>query len=89
MKTLTDLLELITSETRMNEGKMNKYTFEIDTNKLWVSMFEHAESFNYEKECDERFAENTIFLMEGIKNPAEIQMVYWTIHNRGRSKYKG
>lgn len=88
MKTLTDLLELITSETKMNEGKMHKYTFEINTEHLHVSMFEHAESFDYEKECEKIFAQDTIFRMESIKNPAEIQLVYWKIHNHGRSRNK-
>jgi len=89
MKTITDLFNLIAQETTMNEGKMHQYTFDINTTFMWVSMMEHAESFDYEKECKKRFAENTIFTCESISTPEKLQLVYWTIYNQGRSKNKG
>ena len=43
MKTIADLFELILTETKLNEGKLVQYTFDVDTKYKCVSMYEDAD----------------------------------------------
>jgi len=78
MKTITDLFELIATETRLNEGKLLQFTFYIDTHYNWVTMRSGADIEGHELK--------EIFAMEKIDTPARLQQVYWTIYNNGRSR---
>ena len=80
MKTIADLFELILNETNANEGKLVKYTFNIDTRYNWVSMYEGADIKGYEQK--------QIISMQSIETPEQLQQVYWTIYNNGRSSKK-
>ncbi len=84
MKTLADLMNLITEETRMNEGKICKYVFDISTQYHWCSMKEIADL----PECsdDEKKPRKVrdIFTHESIATSAEIQKVFWLIWTNGR-----
>jgi tRNA-dihydrouridine synthase len=80
MKTLKDLFELINRETELNDGKILKHSFEINTKHNWVSMY------NVYKLSDE-VKEETIINNESIKTPEKLQQVYWTIYNNGRLQY--
>lgn len=77
MKTIADLFELILNETNANDGKLVKYTFNIDTQYNWVSMWEAADIKGYEQK--------QIIQMQSIETPEQLQQVYWTIYNNGRS----
>ena len=86
MKTLKDLFELINRETELNEGKMLKITFSIDTQYNWCSMtkiYEYAECMGTKPEDQIE----KVFSNKSIKTPEELQEVYWTIYNSGRAKY--
>ena len=83
MKTFADLLKLIQVEIEMNEGKLVEYQFMIDTKYKWVSMYEIVGGV-YEKD---KVKESTIFNSMSYKKDHELQMVYWTIYNKGRSKF--
>ena len=82
MKTLSDLLNLITQEIELNENKMVNFVFDIDTrynriafNKLYpeVKNKEFTGKDTTEKILDIR-----------VKTPASIQEAYWIIYNNGR-----
>ena len=78
MKTIADLFELILNETKLNEGKILQFTFDIDTKYKCVSMYQDADVKGHE--------DKTILSRMSIKTPEELQLVYWTIYNNGRTK---
>ena len=80
MKTIADLFELILTETKLNEGKLVQYTFDVDTKYKCVSMYEDADIEGHEAK--------TIFSRTSIKTPEQLQLVYWTIFNNGRSSHQ-
>ena len=81
MKTIADLFELILTETKLNEGKLVQYTFNVDTKYKCVSMYEDADIEGHEAK--------TILSHTYIKTPEQLQLVYWIIFNNGRSRYQG
>jgi hypothetical protein len=91
MKTIYDLIQLISDETRMSEGMLHKYTFDLNLKHNWVSMYEHAEISTYQdnKYGTENVHEQDIFTMKSIDTESQIQEVYWSIYNNGRSSKKG
>ena len=91
MKTIYDLLNLISEELKLSEGMLHKYTFDIHLKHGWVSMHEHAEISTYlDNEWGEKtINEKTIFSLKSIKTEGELQEVYWTIYNNGRSSKRG
>jgi hypothetical protein len=85
MKTLKDLFELINKETELNENKLLKNYFSVDTRYKWVGMrqiSEYGEILGQKPED----TEEVIFSHKSIKTPEELQEVYWTIYNKGRLK---
>jgi len=78
MKKLSDLFALILTETEMNNGKMSKYFFSVDTYYGWVSMTNKMYIGDEEKE-------QVIFSHMCINTESSLQQVYWTIYNNGRS----
>ena len=78
MKTITDLFELVAKETEMNKGKTVEYLFDIDTRYKWLSMY-----VNYN--CEGYDIEEIVSKLK-IETPEEIQLAYWSIYNKGRSK---
>lgn len=78
MKNLKDLFDLILKETELNNGKQCTFHFSVDTKHQWVSMYQ---CHNLEGVKD-----NTIFCNLSIKSESELQLVYWTIFNNGRSR---
>lgn len=79
MKTLKDLFDLILSETEMSIDKASIYTFDLNTQYGWLSMYNEVFDGDETKE-------RTIFQNMSIKTEAELQMAYWTVYNNGRSK---
>jgi len=78
MKTLKDLFELVLQETELNSGKQCTFLFEIDTKYQVVSM---VQCYNVAGLKD-----NIIFQRQSIETPAKLQLVYWTIFDKGRSQ---
>lgn len=78
MKNLKDLFDLILKETELNNGKQCTYHFSIDTKYNWVSMYQCHNIEGYKDE--------TILCNVSIKSESELQLVYWTIFNKCRSK---
>lgn len=76
MKTLADLFQLILAETSMNEGKAVEYLFDINTQYNWCSMYQRAQGIDEVR---------TIFSSLQFNTPEQLQLVYWTIYNNGRS----
>lgn len=91
MKTITDLLNLIAEETKLSEGKVRVYTFEIDTKDKWVSMRSHYEYSTFrDGEWDkEKSHEEALMRMERFNTDSRLQEVYWRIFNLGRSGSEG
>jgi len=91
MKTIYDLLILIAEETKLSEGKVRVFTFDIDTKNKWVSMYSHSETSTYldGKWATEKKFEDDVFHMESIDTESKLQEVYWRIFNHGRSSSKG
>jgi len=96
MKTLTDLLNLVTQEIELNsKGFMVNFTFEIDTkyNKLAFKK-EFPQFSKTEKEIVDGCSRSkkidpkieTILKYIDLKDKGEIQQAYWTIYNEGRTK---
>ena len=96
MKTLTDLLNLVTQEIELNSrGYMVNFIFQIDTkyNKLTFEK-EYPEFSKTETEIVEgvemakKLKPKTVTVLEYIdlKDEGEIQQAYWTIYNEGRTK---
>lgn len=96
MKTLTDLLNLVTQEIELNSrGYMVNFIFQIDTkyNKLTFEK-EYPEFSKTETEIIEgvemakKLKPKTVTILEYIdlKDEGEIQQAYWTIYNEGRTK---
>jgi hypothetical protein len=81
MKTIYDLLNLISEELKLSEDMLHKYTFDIHLKHGWVSMYEHTDY--------SELREKTIFSLKSIKTEGELQEVYWTIYNNGRSSKRG
>ena len=77
MKTLEDLFALILSQTKMNDNKMVKFAFEVSTEYMWVSMTQILDRSDAKEK-------NPIFQNMSIETPEELQLVYWTIYNKGR-----
>lgn len=75
MKNLNDLFQLIQNETEMNEGKLVKNTFSIDTHYMWVSMWRQAGD-------DEPMP---LMSTMSIRHEHELQLAYWTIVDQGRT----
>ena len=96
MKTLTDLLNLITQEIELNsKGFMVNFIFKIDTkyNRLTFEkeypQFSKTETKIIEgiekaKKLDPKT--ETILDYIDLKDKGEIQQAYWTIYNEGRTK---
>lgn len=85
MKTLKDLFELINKETELNEGKLMKNVFSVDTRYNWCSMYKVYE-FGEVMGVKPDAKEEKVFSMKGFKTPEELQEVYWTIYNVSRTK---
>lgn len=79
MKTLSDLFALILAEISMNEGKQVTYHFDIDTNYNWLSMTEKANI--------EGIEDKTVLSHLSFAKETELQLVYWSIFNNGRSRH--
>ncbi len=79
MKTFEDLMRLITQEIKMNDGKVLKYKFHLDTRYQWLSMYEEA----YENGKEHK---KEIISHLSVKTFAELQCAYWTVWTNGRSR---
>jgi hypothetical protein len=77
MKTIDDLFDLVLEQTNKNKGKMVRYMFDISQRYNWVSMTQVVELSGEKKEKE-------IFSNMSIATPEELQLVYWTIVNKGR-----
>jgi hypothetical protein len=88
MKTIYDLLNLIAEELKLAEGKVHKYTFDVNLKHNWVSMYEHGEIID-DNWNTKKIHEQDIFTMKSIDTESQIQEVYWSIYNNGRSSKKG
>lgn len=96
MKTLTDLLNLITQEIELNsKGYMVNFIFQIDTkyNRLTFEkefpQFSKTETKIIEGvEMAKKLEPKTETILDYIdlKDKGEIQQAYWTIYNEGRTK---
>jgi hypothetical protein len=91
MKTIYDLLQLISDELKMAEPKLKKYTFDVNLKYGWLSMYEHSEmsTFTEGKWQTKDMYEKDVFVMKPIKTESQIQEAYWAIYNNGRSGMKG
>ncbi len=97
MKTLTDLLNLVTQEIELNtQGYMVNFAFDINTKHNWISFSKISPVFSEtEKYTDsdgierakeiEKKTEVIVDRMD-LTDKGEIQQAYWTIYNKGRSK---
>lgn len=87
MKTITDLMRLITKEIEMNEGKLLQYTFDIDFSRQTISMGEYANitSWDTGEPVTRREHEKRIINFESFNTPEKLQLIYWTIFCNGRS----
>lgn len=95
MKTLKDLLNLVTEEIYLNsQGYMVNFTFQIDTkyNRLTFEkefpMFsktetEIVEGVEMAKKLKPK--RETILDYIDLKDEGQIQQAYWTIYNEGRT----
>jgi hypothetical protein len=91
MKTIYDLLNLISEELKLSEGMVHKYTFDINLKHGWVSMHSHDEIGTYldNEFGEEKINEKIIFSLKSISTKGELQEAYWAIYNNGRSRKKG
>ena len=91
MKTIYDLLNLIAEETKLSEGKLRVFTFDIDTKNKWVSMYSHYETptFLDGKWGKKKEHEEYLISMASIGTDSKLQEVYWRIYNHGRSSSIG
>lgn len=88
MKTIKDLFELILAEEMLNENKVTQYTFNINTRYNWVCMDVYRTAYEIDENgCEEQVLKlyENVLSNASIKTPAELQQVYWTIYNNGRS----
>jgi len=81
MKNLTDILNLITEQTNLNEGKALKYQFSVDTEYKMISMkthFPHPTDGN--KDLTKWYLTSESYSdFEGGVDENKIQLIYWTI----------
>jgi len=88
MKTIKDLFELILAEEMLNENKLMQYKFSIDTRYNWICMDVYRPLYEID---DDGIEQKTLKLYESvlshasIETPEQLQQVYWTIYNNGRS----
>ena len=88
MKTLTDLLNLITQEIELNsKGFMVNFIFKIDTKYNRLTFEKEYPQFS-KTEKDKKLDPKTETILDYIdlKDKGEIQQAYWTIYNEGRIK---
>lgn len=87
MKTLQDLFALILTEKELNNGKQFHYLGTIDLKYNWVSFGVYEESDNGLMEDGRSFEKDNASMRHmSIDTEAQLQQVYWTIYNFGRSK---
>ncbi len=97
MKTLTDLLNLVTQEIEINSrGYYVNFAFEIDTRYNWISFSKispvfsetetHTDSDGIERAKETDKTVEVIVERADLKDKGEIQQAYWTIYNNGRVK---
>ena len=80
MKNLKDLFDLVLKETELNNGKQCTYHFCIDTKYNWLSMYQCHNLDGIEDEI--------IMRSESFGTKEELQLVYWTIYNKGRVRHE-
>lgn len=87
MKTINDLMQLISKEIELNEGKLVKYSFNVDTDDMFLTMKEHAEITNWDsgQPVTEKKHAKTIFSFERYNTPEKLQYLYWKVFINGRS----
>ena len=95
MKTLTDLLNLVTQEIELNsKGFFVNFVFDINTRHNWISfskispVFDKTETYIDDDGIERARAidKNIEVIVErlDLKDKGEIQQAYWTIYNNGR-----
>lgn len=90
LKTLQDVFDLIMSETTLNEGKLVKYTFDINTHYGWISMYQVIPTFDENGiETETKEIPKSIFTNIGLNTVPEIQLAYWSIFVNGRNRLIG
>ena len=84
MKTLTDLLNLITREIELTQNKMVTYEFDINTRYNWLSMERVMPEVGEDGKFTGDDKRETILSSIKFDTPERIQLAYWTIYNEGR-----
>ena len=84
MKTLTDLLNLITREIELTQNKMVKFAFDIDTRYNWLTFVKLYPEVSEDGELTGENREEKILSSAKFDTPEKIQQAYWTIYNEGR-----
>ena len=84
MKTLTDLLNLITREIELTQNKMVNFEFVVDTRYSWLTFERVMPEVGEDGEFTGDDKRETILSSVGFDTPAKIQLAYWTIYNEGR-----
>ena len=84
MKTLTDLLNLITKEIELTQNKMVNYEFVVDTRYNWLTFERVMPEVGEDGEFTGDDKRETILSSFKFDTPETIQQAYWTIYNEGR-----
>ncbi len=88
MKTLTDLLNLVTEEIELNsKGFFVNFVFDINTRYNRISFSKISPVFSEGEEA-KRTEERIEVILDhmSLEDKGEIQQAYWTIYNEGRTK---
>jgi len=82
MKNLTDLLELIATETKLNEGKILQNQYSINLGTMHFSYKQVHELTN----GDVSSLDREIYSFQKIDTPELLQMVYWNVYDKSRTR---
>ena len=88
MKTLRDLLNLITEEIILSQDRLIQYEFKIDTRFWWVDFDKVSPKVIDDEVSTTEVDREAILDRARIDTPEKIQMAYWTIYTNGRVQHE-
>lgn len=88
MKTLRDLLNLITEEIILNQDRLVQYEFKVDTRFNWVDFDKASPKVIGDEVSTTEVDRKAILKCASIDTPEKIQVAYWTIYTNGRVQHE-
>lgn len=88
MKTLRDLLNLITEEIILNQDRLVNYEFKVDTRFNWVDFDKVSPKVIDGEVSTTEVNREAILHTARIDTPEQIQVAYWTIYTNGRVQHE-